>query len=144
MYTKYDTKLKKMKASKKNNATKLGLLAGGLAIATLGSGAFAATSLGSAGELRSELAAETIQAGIDFKSQDAKCGEAKSTEAKCGEEGKAAEAKCGEKGKAAEAKCGEAGKASEAKCGESGKATEAKCGEEGKSSEAKCGEAGKK
>ncbi|SFT43590.1 hypothetical protein SAMN05216474_0554 [Lishizhenia tianjinensis] len=143
MYVKYDTKLKKMKASKKNT-TKLGLLAGGLALATLGSGAFAATSLGSAGELRSELAAETIQAGIDFKSQDAKCGEAKSTEAKCGEEGKATEAKCGEEGKATEAKCGEEGKATEAKCGEEGKATEAKCGEEGKATEAKCGEAGKK
>lgn len=124
-----------MKANKN-----IGLLAGGLVLTSLSLNAnadlFSVTSLGSGGDLRSELTSDLIENTFDYSNEfrtiEAKCGEkkaeSKSAEAKC------VEAKCGEKGKEAEAKCGEKGKAKEAKCGE------AKCGEKGKAKEHKCGE----
>jgi uncharacterized low-complexity protein len=123
-----------MKTERKNNMTKVGILASGLAIASLSASAFAVTPIGSGGELRNELtatemASNTVNASLEFKNNEAKCGESKTAESKCGEKGKTKEAKCGEKGKEGEAKCGEKGKGKEAKCGEKGKEGEAKCGE---------------
>lgn len=112
-----------MKNQGKNKSNKLGLLASGLVLASLSASAFAATPIGSGGELRNELTAtemmqNTFNSTLEFKTNEAKCGETKTTEAKCGEKGKAKEAKCGEKGKTKEAKCGEKGKTTESKCGE--------------------------
>ena len=139
-----------MKTNNKN-IKNIGLVAGGLVLTSLSVNAsadlFSVTSLGSGGELRSELTSDLVESTFDYSNEyrtiEAKCGEKKSEskskeakcgEAKCGEKGKKAEAKCGEKGKAKEAKCGEA------KCGEKGKKAEAKCGEKGKAKEHKCGE----
>ena len=132
----------------KSNKTNLGLLAGGLVIASvsLTSTSFATTAIGSGGEIRSEIVTpnavqNSILSSIDFKGGEAKCGEkGKSKDAKCGEKGKSGDAKCGEKGKSGDAKCGEKGKSGDAKCGEKGKSGDAKCGEKGKSGDAKCGE----
>lgn len=133
-----------MKKEQKINGKNLGLIAGCLTVALSINAAenpFEINPLGSGGELRSELVNQTINPDQNFtiRNLEAKCGESKSKEAKCGEKGKTKEAKCGE------SKCGEEGKTKEAKCGESkcgeeGKSKEAKCGEKGKSTEAKCGE----
>ena len=138
-----------MKSNKKN----LGLLAGGLVIASVSftSTSFATTAIGSGGQIRSEIVTpnavqNVLLSSIDFKGGEAKCGEEGKSKGEKGEKGKTGDAKCGEKGKDGEAKCGEKGKSGDAKCGEKGKSGDAKCGEKGKkgekgkSGDAKCGE----
>lgn len=152
-----------MKKDIKNKLRTLGLVAGGITFASMNFSSglnaaelFSVNSLGSGGSIRAELTGTSSLAGlvdatINFKSSEAKCGESgKTTEASCGEKsstkkskratkGKTTETSCGEKGKTTEASCGEKGKATEASCGEKGKATEASCGEKGKTKEATCG-----
>lgn len=130
-----------MKTIKTNNLRNIGLVIGGLTVATMGSASLAAElfqleSIGSGGEVRANLTSDiSVPSPVSEYSKlaDGKCGENKCGEKKA--ESKSKEAKCGE------AKCGEKkaeSKSNEAKCGE------AKCGEkkaESKSNEAKCGEA---
>lgn len=142
-----------MKSNK--NIKNVGLLAGGLVMASVSfastNSLFSTSPIGSGGQIRSEIVTpnattSSLLSNIDFKSNEAKCGEegktekGKSKDAKCGEKGKTGDAKCGEKGKTGDAKCGEKGKSGDAKCGEKGKSGDAKCGEKGKSGDAKCGE----
>lgn len=104
-----------MKTIKTNNLKNIGLVLGGMTVATLGSTTLATEifqmeSIGSGGQVRANLTSNiSVQSPISEYSKlvDGKCGENKCGEKKT--ETKSKEAKCGEKkteSKTTEAKCG--------------------------------------